>query len=183
MSDKNSHVKEFINYYCNLDVVPEYALFIAGSWGSGKSHLVQDCIAELKKQKETLNFLYVSLYGITSTEDIETKFFQILNPFLSSKKMVLAGRIAKGVLRGSLKIDLDGDGKHDASAEVTVPSIKLAHYMTDTRNYILVFDDLERCTMDLNRVLGYINYFVEKEGYKVILIADEDKLTNPPDDT
>ena len=183
MPDKNSHVKEFIDYYCNLDVDPEYALLIVGSWGSGKSHLVQDRIAELNKQNKALKFLYVSLYGITCTEDIETKFFQLLNPILSSKKMVLAGRIAKAVLRGSLKIDLDGNGKHGATAELAVPSINLADYMTDTRNYILVFDDLERCTMDLNRVLGYINYFVEKEGYKVILIADEDKLTKPIDDS
>ena len=30
--------------------------------------------------------------------------------------------------------------------------------------------------MDIQLILGYINYFVEKYGYKVILIADGPKL-------
>ena len=42
--------------------------------------------------------------------------------------------------------------------------------------YILVFDDLERCNMDINRVLGYINRFVEHDGAKVIIIADQEKI-------
>ena len=56
------------------------------------------------------------------------------------------------------------------------PDINLADYLTDTSNCILVFDDLERCELDLQVILGYINYFIEKDGYKVIIVADEGKL-------
>ncbi len=178
MEVKNRHVKDFINYYSKLKVAPEYAVLIKGPWGCGKSHLVQQCMNELDSGDNPVKFLYVSLYGVASFEDIETKFFQQLCPVLSSKKMVLAGRFAKGLLKGALKIDLDNDGKPDGSMSIGVPDIKLQNYMTDTRNYVLVFDDLERCSMDLKLILGYINYFVEKDGYKVILIADEEKLIN-----
>ncbi len=176
VSDININAKNLINYYCSMKVAPEYALLVKGPWGCGKSHLVKDCIKDLEEANQDFKFLYVSLYGINDISDIEAKFFEQLNPILSNKKVMFAGQIAKGVLKGALKIDLDGDGKADATASVTVPDINLADYLTDTRNCILVFDDLERCELNLQVILGYMNYFIEKDGYKVIIVADEDKL-------
>ncbi|WP_435277350.1 P-loop NTPase fold protein (plasmid) [Psychrobium sp. nBUS_13] len=182
MSDINLNVKELIKYYCVMQVPPEYALLVKGPWGCGKSHLVKDSIEQLKESDTELKFLYVSLYGVNNIGDIEDKFFEQLNPILASKPLVFAGRIAKGVLKGALKLDLDGDGKADATANLSVPDINLADYLTDTKNCILVFDDLERCALNLQVILGYINYFVEKDGYKVVLIADEDKLLTHQDE-
>jgi hypothetical protein len=163
-----------------MKVAPEYALLVKGPWGSGKSHLVKNCIKELEEANQEFKFLYVSLYGINDISDIEARFFEQLNPtmnkILSNKKVMFASRIAKGVLKGALKIDLDGDDKPDVTASIAVPEINLAEYLTDTSNCILVFDDLERCKLDLQVILGYINYFIEKDGYKVLIIADEEKL-------
>jgi hypothetical protein len=178
--DININAKNLINYYCAMKVAPEYALLVKGPWGCGKSHLVKDCIKELEVTNKEFKFLYVSLYGINDISDIEAKFFEQLNPtmnkILSNKKVMFASRIAKGVLKGALKIDLDGDGKAETTVSVAVPNINLADYLTDTANCILVFDDLERCELDLQVILGYMNYFIEKDGYKVVIIADEDKL-------
>lgn len=180
VSDININAKNLINYYCSMKVVPEYALLVKGPWGCGKSHLVKGCIKELEMENQEFKFLYVSLYGINDIGDIEARFFEQLNPtmnkILTNKKVMFASRIAKGVLKGALKIDLDGDGKADATASIAVPDINLADYLTDTSNCILVFDDLERCELDLQVILGYINYFIEKDGYKVLIIADEEKL-------
>ena len=172
----NINAKNLIKYYCTMQVAPEYALLVNGPWGCGKSHLVKDCIDELKTANKDFKFLYVSLYGINDISDIEAKFFEQLNPILSNKKVMFASQIAKGVLKGALKIDLDGDGKADVTASVAVPDINLADYLTDTSNCILVFDDLERCAIDLQVIIGYMNYFIEKDGYKVVIIADEEKL-------
>jgi len=163
-----------------MKVAPEYALLVKGPWGCGKSHLVKGCIKGLQEANQEFKFLYVSLYGINDISDIEARFFEQLNPtmnkILTNKKVMFASRIAKGVLKGALKIDLDGDDKPDATASIAVPDINLAEYLTDTSNCILVFDDLERCELDLQVILGYINYFIEKDGYKVLIIADEEKL-------
>lgn len=172
MSEINKHVYQALETYCNLTVEPEYAVLLKGSWGCGKTHFVEEFIKKHKDYK----FLFVSLYGVAGVEAIEDKFFQQLNPVLSSKKMVLAGKIGKGLLKGTLKLDLDGDDKSDANLKVGIPDINIADYLTDTQNCILVFDDLERCSMPLDQILGYINYFVEKDGYKAVVIADEDKL-------
>jgi hypothetical protein len=174
MSGINTTVHHSLETYCELEVAPEYAVLVNGGWGSGKSHFVEQFIKEHNQHQ----FIFVSLYGIGSIDAIEDKFFQQLNPFLSSKSMVLAGKIGKGLLKGTIKLDLDDDGKADGSASVGVPNIKLSDYLTDTKNCILIFDDLERCSLGLNEILGYINYFVEKEGYKVIIIADENKLVS-----
>lgn len=174
MDDINKHVKEYIEYYCRLNTSPEYALLLKGSWGCGKTYLVEETIEKL--EREDYKFLLVSLYGISSIDDIETKFFQILNPVLSSKPMVLARKLAKGLLKGTLRVDIDGDDKADGNLTTGIPDINLNDYLTDTSNCILVFDDIERCHIELKQLLGYINYFVEKSGYKVILIADETKL-------
>ena len=59
----------------------------------------------------------------------------------------------------------------------SLSDIKLPDYLTNVDKHILIFDDLERCKLELNNILGYINYFVEHQGHKVIILAHEDKLT------
>src|SRR5690606_21770687 len=41
---------------------------------------------------------------------------------------------------------------------------------------LYIFDDLERCEMPINAVMGYINGFVEHDDRKVIIIANEDEI-------
>lgn len=41
---------------------------------------------------------------------------------------------------------------------------------------MLVFDDIERTGIDLPLLFGYINHFVEVNGYKAILVANEDEI-------
>ena len=43
-------------------------------------------------------------------------------------------------------------------------------------NSILIFDDLERCKIPINDLLGYINQFVEHLNLKVIIVANEKEI-------
>jgi hypothetical protein len=43
---------------------------------------------------------------------------------------------------------------------------------------LYVFDDLERCEMPISKTLGYINEFVEHDGYKVVIVANEAEITD-----
>lgn len=182
MSARNNHIDQFIEYYCNLEIPPEYALLIKGAWGSGKTHLVTETIDRLKVSNEGLDVLTISLYGIASVSDIEDQFFKLLHPVLSNKNVALAGKLIKGFVKGALKVDIDGDGTADGTAKVEIPEIDLSDYLKDPKNCVLIFDDLERSSMPLKDLLGYINYFVEKEGYKVIIIGDEEKIKKKNED-
>ena len=44
------------------------------------------------------------------------------------------------------------------------------------QNFVIVFDDLERCTIELSNLLGIINWFVEHQNCKVVVIAHDEKI-------
>ncbi|MGL1934477.1 MAG: KAP family NTPase [Fibrobacterales bacterium] len=177
INNANKHIEKFLDYYLNFLHGPEYAVLLKGDWGIGKSWYVDQIINKYSSTTQNkLKFLYVSLYGITSFSDIEDTLFQQLHPVLASKKMKLVGKILKGTIKTTLKIDLVGDDKPDGSISASVPDINLPDYLKDCQDYILIFDDLERCNIDVIDVLGYINHFVEHQDRKVIVIANEEKV-------
>lgn len=151
---------------------------LKGQWGVGKTWFIEKYREKPKGQEEVKSpkqkFLYISLYGITTFSEIEDQFFQQSHPILSSKGMAIAGKIFKGALKTTLKIDLNSDGKEDGSISSQIPDINFPDYLKNTDRHILIFDDLERCQMDIGSLLGYINYFVEHQDLKVIIIANED---------
>lgn len=170
----NSHIHEFALDYCFSNTPPRYALLLTGAWGSGKTWFIEKLINELNN-KETKE-LYISLYGLSSFSAIEYEFYRKLHPVLSKKGMELAGKVLKGALKATIKLDLDMDGKDDASATASIPSVNLPEYLTNTSGFTLIFDDIERCSINLPDLLGYINHFVEHQNYKAILIANEEEL-------
>lgn len=182
MLDPNAHIRDFIEYYCTMPSAPRYAVLLKGNWGVGKTWFVQDVLKEL--EDNSIRPLYISLYGLASYDDIDNAIFKQLHPILSSKTAILGSRIAKGLLKTTLKIDLTEDKKSGAALNVQsqIPDINLPDYLTNTEGRILVFDDLERCTMDSLSVLGYINHFIEHQDRKVLIIANEEEI-QPRDNT
>jgi len=82
MTTVNSYIEEYPDYYCNLRYPPEYAVLLKGSWGAGKTWFIKRYCERLKTSNQ--KYLYVSLYGIPTFEEIEDAFFQQLHPILSS---------------------------------------------------------------------------------------------------
>lgn len=170
----NSHIEDYLNYYCELSHAPGFAVLLKGQWGSGKTWLINKFREKLKEKNHKC--LYISLYGMTTTAEISEAFFQQLHPVLSSKGMAITAKVLKALLKGMLKIDLNDDGRDDGTLNLQIPDINLPEYLKDTDKSILIFDDLERCKIDIDTVLGYINYFVEHQDLKVVIVANEDKL-------
>jgi hypothetical protein len=170
----NSSVEAYLDYYCELSYAPGFAILLKGQWGSGKTWFINRYCERLKENGK--QHLYISLYGMSAISEIEDKFFQLLHPILSSKGMAITGVIVKGLLKGTLKIDLNSDNKEDGTWNVQIPEINLPKHLENINKSVLIFDDLERCNIDIGNLLGYINYFVEHQELKVILVANEDEL-------
>jgi GTPase SAR1 family protein len=157
---KNSHVLEYLTYYCSLPHSPNYAIMINGPWGVGKTYLIkrflQQHFGEGKKP------IYVSLYGLTTVDEIDTALFQAIYPALGWKATQVGVRIGKTLLK---KFGVD-------------PDVKIGDLIGKFNADIYVFDDLERCEASKNKVLGYINEFVEHDGCKVIIIANENEIVD-----
>jgi len=173
-NSKNEQIEHFLDYYVGLKHAPQYAVMIRGSWGSGKTWFMERQLQRFRAKEGKA--LYVSLYGVATVLEIEEEFFRQLHPVLASKGMALAGKVAKAFLKGALKIDLGDHGHASTNMSFGLPEIDLPDYLKNTEGMVLVFDDVERCTVPINELLGYINYFVEHDGYKAILVANEDEI-------
>lgn len=153
----NKHICEFLNYYKDIDN-PQYAVLLKGKWGSGKTYYIN----EYKKSLDNQDYIYVSLYGVTLYEEIETKFLEETNPEIFNGKTLFASKIAASFFNEEVKNTL-------SIAKKSLSNL-------NAKGKILIFDDLERCSINIIDLLGYINNFVEHKSYKVILIANEEEL-------
>lgn len=170
----NDNIIEYLDYYVNCEYSLGYAVLLKGTWGCGKSWFIDEYL----KQKEIKNVLKTSLYGVTSTSQIDKDFFQKLYPIRASKGFKIATKVISGIASASIKYDIDGDAKGDGTISVKAPDLKLDEKFDTSGDCLLIFDDLERCTLPVSDVLGYINHFVEIQGCKAIIIANEKEITN-----
>jgi hypothetical protein len=134
-----------------------------------------------KGQISSKKFLYVSLYGLDTLSAIDEAIFQELHPLWGSEQVRIVGNIIKGFLNGSLKIDLNGTGKDIASWNIKIPDLPRKVKDSNkkkTNKRVLVFDDLERCSINISNLLGYINQFVEHQNPGIIILADESKISD-----
>lgn len=174
ISVANKHIEEYLDYYFDGKKKFEYAVLLNGAWGSGKTWFVKKYIEkQISKDKKVA---YISLNGISKTSEIDEAIFKCIHPVLGSKQAKLTGQILKGALKATLKIDLDGDSKPDGSLNTSIPDIKLPDYLKIDDNFILIFDDLERCELKIEETLGYINYFVEQESIKVLVVSNDTEI-------
>lgn len=173
ISEPNKHIEEYLNYYCE-NKLSNYAVLINGKWGVGKTWFISRVEEKLRDKHK--NVIYISLNGIAKKEAIDDEIFRFLHPFWTDKKVKFLGRVASGLVKATLKFDIDGDGKSDGSTNVSIPSVNIDDLLKKGENLILIFDDVERCQIPISEILGYINYFVEHAKSKVILIGNEDEI-------
>lgn len=174
ISEPNKHIEKYFDYYFDGEKNFEYAVLLNGAWGSGKTWFIKKYIE--KQESKDKKVAYISLNGLSKTSDIDEAIFKSIHPILGSKGARLAGQILKGAIKATIRVDLDGDSKPDSTVNVSVPDIKLPDYLRIDNNFILVFDDLERCKLKIEEVLGYINYFVEQESIKTLIISNATEI-------
>lgn len=179
----NKNILNFLNEYVEIPN-PQYAIMLRGAWGCGKTFFIHQWMKQLNnKDADKLEWqpIYVSLYGLTNIQQITEQINKEISPWLCSKGMKLAKKILKVASKIALKydLDMDGNGKNEGSVTYNLDSILLLKEdnIEIKGNKILIFDDLERCDVKLETLLGYVNYFSEHCKCKVIIIGDEDKIT------
>lgn len=168
-----------------------YAIMIDGEWGCGKTYFIKEYlvdkiekheaekVAKTKSARETgaerykeRKIIYISLYGIKSTDEISQQILMEsvfkLAKDKKGKNIIQAGTKLGGAaltLLSSFGIEFNADDFSNKVAEL-VP----------VKESILIFDDLERCDCPINEILGYVNTFVEQDGLKVILVANQREI-------
>lgn len=179
----NKHVTNYLNYYIRLEN-PQYAVLLIGKWGCGKTYYIKSFINSLGKIDESENDIvlkpvYISLNGIDEINTINNKIKSEISTFLT-KTGDIAKIVLKGLIKTSLKIDMDWNNDKNNDGSISFNPDLLDIFRSRDNHIkgqkILIFDDIERCKIETDKIFGYINSFVEHLECKVILLADEEKL-------
>ena len=149
----NTPVSEAINAYLARKA-PGFALLLDAPWGAGKTHFIKS----VTKCDTNHRVHYVTLNGV----DAPTGFRRALMASMPASKLAMS----TGTLGKALS-DLAGIGDLGSFAQNAIEDHAIAN-LPDA----IIFDDLERCTMEAPVLLGLLNEFVEHQDKNIILIAN-----------
>ncbi|WP_420598962.1 P-loop NTPase fold protein [Neptuniibacter sp.] len=165
-------IKESFKDYLNTE--DRYAVILSGDWGSGKTHFWDTELDPIARRK-SMRILRVSLFGVDTHAQLESS---ICNAVLLSSKSSNAifkygGKAFESVLNAA------SDSKAASGLSSMVSSLANEQAIRSLNsNTVIMLDDFERSKMEARDVLGTINRYVEQRGSKVILIADEEQITD-----
>ena len=163
MSELEKQLKEYLNTN-----VYNYAFLINGQWGSGKTHFIKKFI---KDNNESKIFLNISLNGLENIEDIDIQIIEELIKHLG--KGVLESINLKDIRKQVKSKNIMSLINKDFPNVILSVVLDLITDKLDNKNVVLIFDDLERCNIEIKKLLAYINDYIEKQELKVTIIANE----------
>lgn len=164
---------EELLYFCD-EPEPTGALLLSGEWGCGKTYLIKHSFSDAIKDKAVV--VCVSLFGITSVEEIHNAIkTSWIDAYCTCKGLNgFKDKIDKGkeILT---KIDFLPDWVKEIGSTNYESLIPISNEI-DGKKVVLVFDDLERCQANFVDVLGVINDYCENQKYRIIIVANQDKI-------
>ena len=153
-----------LRYAC--EEATDYAILIKGEWGVGKTFLVKNSIIPYLKQNNIRykDVIYISLYGIKDLQELENRMMNcIIERHVKNNKVVKKLTDYSKILVDSLN-----------EKTLIINSIK---FFQEISNYMWIFDDIERINFAIMDLFGCVNELVEHKNVKVLLIANDMKLS------
>lgn len=147
-------------------------LALSGKWGTGKSHLWNE-VKNASLDEKVKGALYVSLFGLSSIDQIKKKLIEAIIPGAEANPGLWA--TAKQSVSAGVKV-LEGFHKGFGA----LSDISLIFAPTMLRNKVIVLDDIERKHEKLNidEVMGFIDEFTQQHSARVVLILNSDQLSD-----
>lgn len=171
------------------------ALLVTGKWGCGKTFTLKR-IRDVYNEKNTAVVVMVSLFGIDSTELLIKK---VKEAVFYARTLKTKEKSQKNIRRLKQNITTALSAFQEYSNIIkgvnAVISVNFYDWVSVEKEVIqysknlnkrdpiklplaLIFDDFERCGIDVKDLLGSINEYVENRGIKTIIVADEDKIND-----
>ena len=153
------------------------ALLLSGEWGSGKSYYINNCLCPYLKKKK-VKCAVVSLYGIDSLADLSKQIYLSIRCALlthKSEAKECLSIVGHNIINNALSFK-------GLSIGVSDDGLKKLYESVNLEKILLVIEDVERTTIDILNLLGFINGLVEYDGAKVLLVANEKELLRIADD-
>ena len=177
----NENIRIFLDCYIE-DPDPQYGVLIDGAWGCGKTFFIQSWLKGLANDEScVMKPIEVSLFGLNQVSQINDAINMVLFPVLDNKYYKIAksvvGTVSKAVLK--CNVDIDKDGNTDGTLDIQLDPLMTLFNSQENINkeWFFVFDDIERCNIDMKSLFGYINDFVERRQFHVIIICNSNEIS------
>lgn len=171
-STDNPHIETAILNHVESELPFNQAILLDGKWGSGKTYFIEQIIEKLNHNEEKKRAYRISLFGMKCPKEISEEIFRQVYPLLNSKPVAIGKCLFRMLGRNQITVDDKGNklGINLAELEKIFPTKGTG------KQAVFIFDDIERCDIEISELLGYLNVFIETEEHKVILVANEEKL-------
>lgn len=169
------------------------ALLLKGQWGCGKSYLIKSVAEKLNTKQSQYYISIISLFGIDNIAILNRCVKEAYLAASSGFFTKTVKSVSKGigaVIKGGAEIASAVDPTSGVAAGLAkgfgnAITLNMFDYIPvksefgradKKKKFVLVFDDFERCGIDIIDLLGVINDYCENKKIKTILVADESKL-------
>ncbi len=157
-------------------------LSIKGGWGVGKTYFWNSVIkdsAKNSKHNVFTHYAYVSLFGITSLEELKSTLFEQI-----VEKSQIGLKVSIDNLKKNSEELTKNLGKNTVTFLQEIPRIKNINTAIQSTSYIndkkliICFDDFERKGESLNikDVMGLVSILKEQRDCKIVLILSDSNL-------
>lgn len=170
----NDQICKYIEHYIKKDKTKS-AIMLTAPWGKGKSYFIQNELLPYLQKNGGYQCILISLYGVSDLAEISksifvqaaTGIFKNSNFFTHSQKKSL-GKAAVGTIFSGLT-------KH-IGIDLSTKNLKKLYESINLSNKLIILEDIERTSIDVIELLGYVNNLVEQDSVKVLLVANEDEI-------
>ena len=174
------------------------ALLVTGNWGCGKSYIIKGIADDLNKDVKYA-VVVVSLFGIDSIASVNVRvkdaYLEVNSSLLGNSARKVYKAMAK-IAKESAAICAAASPDSPTAAAISAGTSSVASLnpfnaisVKNTvgtgkkqKQFVLIFDDFERCKIPRIDLLGAINEYSENRKIRTILIADESKITGDDDE-
>lgn len=164
------------NIYNELQTVfklyDSFVIAIKGNWGTGKTFFWNKFKEENLKEKP---YAYVSLFGKDSISDIKKDV--IIQISVKDKHLSTVSEKIKDI-KTTLGFKED-DSNFGLSGSLLSAAMSLFQ-KKEFKDVVICIDDFERKSskLDIKDILGYLSQLKEQFGCQIVLILNEDKISN-----
>lgn len=172
-----TELNEYIKNYLKNDKT-QRAIMITAPWGSGKSYYIKNNLCAFLREN-ILDYAIVSLYGIRSLKEINKELFLEIKLQKAQKKCKWIGVWGKTLFSGTAVVGktlLKYLANVDIDFNIKEPNYEKIYQSINLKDRLIIFEDLERASIDIVEFLGYVNNLVEQDGVKVLLVANESEI-------
>lgn len=167
INDLNEYI---LNYYNNDRTCS--AIMLTAPWGTGKSYYIKNTLMPAIETDKERKCIVISLYGLQDISEISKSiYFELRAKKIKdgSEKanagIILGKTIVKGVA-SFFGVDLTQNED----------DLKRLYESIDLSKKLIIFEDIERSTIDIIELMGYVNNLCEQDGAKVLLVANEKEM-------